>query len=159
MAGGGSGKLARRSLRGPSSAAADPEDEPLSVPEAFSEIFQRICDEQGWQLRPSGVQVTWPDGRHQIVSVELFEHEASDRVRLFTTIGETSRLTPVRLNITLRINAELAHGAFAVRDDDLIMVDTHLLDCAHPKAIEASIRFLAETADYYEKAIFETDEY
>jgi hypothetical protein len=38
------------------------------------------------------------------------------------------------------------------------MVDTHLIDHASPKVIEASIRFLAETADYYEKAIFETDE-
>ena len=93
------------------------------------------------------------------MSLEVFQHEDEDRVRFFTTIGATSDLTPVRLTIALRINAELAHGAFAVRDDDLIMVDTHMLDCVDPKEIETSIRFLAETADYYEKAIFETDEH
>ncbi len=131
----------------------------MSATEAFSSVCRHICEEQGWDLLPSGVQITWPDGRHQIVSLEIFQHEDEDRVRLFTTIGETADLTPVRLTIALRINAELAHGAFAVKDDDLVMVDTHLLAGADPTAIEASIRFLAETADYYEKAIFETDEH
>lgn len=131
----------------------------MSTTEAFSTVCRKICDEQGWELLPSGVQISFPDGRHQIVSLEIFQHDDEDRVRFFTTIGETADLTPVRLTIALRINAELAHGAFAVRDDDLIMVDTHLLACADPMEIEESIRFLAETADYYEKAIFETDEH
>jgi len=131
----------------------------LSPTSAFSDVCRRICAEQGWELLPSGVQIRWPDGRHQIVALEVFQHDGEDRVRFFTTIGETADLTPVRLTIALRINAELSHGAFAMRDDELIMVDTHMLGCADPKEIEASIRFLAETADYYEKAIFETDEH
>jgi len=131
----------------------------LSTTTAFSEVCRRICHERGWELLPSGVQLTWSDGRHQIVSLEVFDHDGTDRLRLFTTIGTTENLTPVRLTIALRINYQLAHGAFAVKDEDLIMVDTLMLDPADEREIADAIQFLAETADYYEKAIFETDEY
>ena len=83
----------------------------------------------------------------------------AELVRIFTTIGPVERLTPVRLTIALRINAELVHGAFAVKSDNLIMVDTMLLTEVSESQLASSIRFLAETADYYEKAIFETDEH
>jgi hypothetical protein len=59
----------------------------------------------------------------------------------------------------LRINARLAHGALAVRDDALVMIDTLMLEDADAAEIEASIGYLAETADYYEKVLFGTDEY
>jgi len=131
----------------------------LSANEAFGEICRRVCEEQGWDLLPSGVHLTWADGRHQVVELQLFEHEGKDLVRLISTIGATHDLTPVRLTIALRINAELAHGAFAVKDDNLVMVDTLLLQEADAGEVEGSIRYLAETADYYEKAIFETDEH
>jgi len=130
----------------------------LVTKEAFSSVCRRVCEEQGWELLPSGVNVEWPDGRHQVVALEVFHHEQEELVRLFTTIGATGNLTPVRLTIALRINAELAHGAFAVKDDNLVMVDTLMLDDADAGEIEASIRYLAETADYYEKAIFKIDE-
>ena len=68
-------------------------------------------------------------------------------------------MTPIRLTIALRINAELAHGAFAVKNDHLVMVETLVLEDADPGETEAAIRYLAETADYYEKAIFQTDEH
>jgi len=89
----------------------------------------------------------------------IFQHEEEERVRLMTTIGDTRELTPVRLTIALRINFELAHGAFAVKDENLILVDTLMLEGVGPDELELSIRYLAETADYYEKAIFDTDEY
>ena len=111
------------------------------------------------KLLPSGVQVQWDDGRHQLVEIEVFQHREAELVRVFTTIGPVKRLTPVRLTIALRINAELVHGAFAVKSDNLIMVDTMLLTEVSESQLASSIRFLAETADYYEKAIFETDEH
>ena len=127
--------------------------------EAFADICRRVCDEHGWDLLPNGVHVKWAGGRHQVVELEIFEHEQAELVRLFTTIGAIENMTPVRLTIALRINAELAHGAFAVKNDHLVMVETLMLDDADPGETEAAIRYLAETADYYEKAIFETDEY
>jgi hypothetical protein len=129
----------------------------VSKNEAFSNLCRRVCQEQGWELRPSGVHVDLSDGRHQVVELEVFQHEQDELVRFFTTIGKTENLTPVRLTIALRINCELAHGAFAVKNDNLVMVETLMLEDADPSEIEASIRYLAETADYYEKAIFEQD--
>lgn len=131
----------------------------MTTHEAFSSTCRRVCEEQGWELLPSGIHVAWPDGRHQVVALEVFEHEQEDLVRLSTTIGGTQSLTPVRLTIALRINAELAHGAFAVKDDELIMVETLLLEDAGSTELGASIRYLAETADYYEKTLFRTDEH
>jgi hypothetical protein len=131
----------------------------LTTKDAFAEICCRVCDEQGWELLPNGVHVMWADGRHQVIELEIFQHEGKEIVRLFTTIGTVENMTPVRLTIALRINAELAHGAFAVKNDHLVMVETLMLDDADPGETEAAIRYLAETADYYEKAIFETDEH
>jgi len=131
----------------------------MATQETFSEICRRVCGEQGWDLEPSGVHVPLAKGRHQVVAIEIFQHEEEERVRLMTTIGDTRELTPVRLTIALRINFELAHGAFAVKDENLILVDTLMLEGVGPDELELSIRYLAETADYYEKAIFDTDEY
>jgi hypothetical protein len=131
----------------------------LVTNEAFADICRRVCDEQGWELLPAGVRVRCANGRYQLVELEVFEHEHRDLVRFFTTIGAVDSMTPVRLTIALRINAELAHGAFAVKNDHLVMVETFILDDADPGEIEAAVRYLAETADYYEKAIFGTDEY
>jgi hypothetical protein len=131
----------------------------LSSPDTFPEICRSVCEARGWDLNPTGVHVPLDGGRHQIVSLEVFDHEDHELVRLMSTIGEASKLTPVRLTIALRINAELAHGAFAVKDDHLVMVETLLLADADPGEVEASIRYLAQTADYYERVIFETDDH
>ena len=131
----------------------------MASQESFSEMCRRVCSEQGWRLEPAGVHVPLAKGRHQVVAIDVFQHENEERVRLSTIIGATRELTPVRLTIALRINFELAHGAFAVKDDNLILVDTLMLEGVGPDELELSIRYLAETADYYEKAIFDTDEH
>lgn len=127
--------------------------------DSFPEICRSVCEARGWDLNPTGVDVPLEGGRHQVVSLEVFDHEEQELVRLSSIIGESSKLTPVRLTIALRINAELAHGAFAVKDDQLVMVETLLLTDADPSEVEASIRYLAQTADYYERVIFETDDH
>ena len=101
------------------------------------------------------------DGRHQVVALETIRvTKTRNSCVSSSTIGEAAKLTPVRLTIALRINAELAHGAFAVKDDHLMIVDTLMLDDAEFHGeVEASIRYLAQTADYYERVIFETDDH
>jgi hypothetical protein len=129
----------------------------LATKEVFGQLCKRVCQAQGWNLLPSGIEVTWGDGRHQIVSLEFFDYREHELVRLFTTIGDSTQLSATRLNIVLRLNAELAHGALAVKDDNLVMTDTLLLKDADPDEIEAAVSYLAETADYYEKQLFGTD--
>ena len=80
-------------------------------------------------------------------------------VRFFTTIGDATELSDVRLRLALRLNTEMAHGAIGVRDDHLVMTDTLLLKDADADEIAASVSYLAETADYYEKQLYGTDEH
>lgn len=125
--------------------------------EVFGRLCRRVCEQQAWRLLPSGVQVSLPDGRTQLVGLEFFENGRDELVRLYTTIGSAEALSPQRLALALRINADLAHGALAIKDDELVMVDTLLLKDANAPEIEASISFLAATADYYERTIYGTD--
>ena len=125
----------------------------------FAQTLTRVCTERGWELTPQGVRVQFANGRQQVVEIEFFEFQREELVRLHTTIGKVEELGTVRLTVALCINAELAHGALAIMDDDLVMTDTLMLDDADFGEIEASIKFLAETADDYEQQLFDTDQY
>ena len=125
----------------------------------FAQILKRVCQERGWEVLHSGVRVSWADGRQQLVELEFLPFKQEELVRLYTTIGSVEDLSSIRLTNALRINAELAHGCLAIKNDDLVMTDTLMLGDADYGEIEASIDYLAETADHYEKTIFETDQY
>jgi hypothetical protein len=125
----------------------------------FAQILKRVCRDRGWDLLPSGVNVSLPQDRAQLIEIEFFEFKHEELVRLFTTIGEVDSMSAVRLTVALRINTELAHGCLAIHEDHLVMTDTLMLRDADSAEIEASISYLAETADYYEKTLFETDQY
>ena len=127
--------------------------------EAFGQICERVCAEEGWELLPSGIRVTGPTGRRQLVALEFFEFESEELVRLSTIIGRAGSLRKDRLLSALRVNAGLAHGALAVMHDDLVMTDTLMLRDADPGEIRASIAYLSQTADEYEKLIFGTDQH
>ena len=125
----------------------------------FAQTLERVCRDRGWNLLPAGVHVSLPNDRGQLIEIEFFEFKTEELVRLFTTIGEVNGMSAVRLTVALRINAELAHGALAVHEDHLVMTDTLMLRDTDSAEIEASIGYLAENADYYERTIFETDQY
>lgn len=131
----------------------------MSDKATFGRLCERVCGEQSWKLLPTGVELRWPDGRHQVVSLEFFEADGSDLVRLYTVVGPVSDLPPDRLALALQVNSRLAHGALAVRDAQLIMTDTLLLEGAEPTQIRAALSYLGETADYYEKIFFGKDEH
>ncbi len=131
----------------------------MATRETFARLCERVCRDQHWTLLPTGVQIFGPDGRQQLVTLEFFEFEGSDLVRLYSTIGRARALAAERLALALQVNARLAHGALAVRDEDLVVTDTLLLEDADPREISAALRYLAETADYYEKIFFGTDEH
>lgn len=130
----------------------------MASKEAFARLCERVCQEQGWKLLPTGVQVFGPDGRQQLVSLEFFESDGDGLVRLYTTIGPAGQLGAERLALALQVNARVTHGALAVRNDLLIMTQTLILADADPGEIRASLGYLAETADYYEKIFFGTDQ-
>jgi hypothetical protein len=131
----------------------------LADQEYFAHILKRVCRDRGWDLLPTGVQVSLPNDRSQLIEIEFFQFKREELVRLFTTIGEVEGMSAVRLTIALRVNTELAHGCLAVHEDHLVMTDTLMLRDADFEEIEASIGYLAETADHYEQTLFETDRY
>ncbi len=131
----------------------------MATQEHFAQILRRVCAERGWEITPNGVRVRFANGRQQIVELGFFEFQREELVRLHTTIGRVDALEPVRLTVALRMNAQLAHGALAIIDDDLVMTDTLMMDDADFREIEASVHFLAETADEYEGRLFDTDQY
>jgi hypothetical protein len=78
-------------------------------------------------------------------------------LRVFTAVGPLSSLSPVQLNGVLGLNASLAFGALALKGDDLVMTDTYLLKGDCHEQLACSMRFIAETADRYEREIYRTD--
>ena len=131
----------------------------MTTQESFGSLCQRVCDARGWELQPTGVVVRWGDGRHQVVSLEIFEYRDEKLVRLLSEIGRAGDLGVDRLIMALGANAELAHGALAIHDGQLCMTDTFRLEEAEAEQVEAALAYLAETADFYERSIFGTDEH
>lgn len=123
----------------------------------FRAVCETVCQEQGWALQGNGVHVPLPEDRGQVVEIETFEHEDEALVRLTTVIGSAESLSKVRLQAALELNARLPHGAFAVRSGELVMTETLPLVDADAAELEASLRYLAITADRYEEQLFETD--
>ena len=122
----------------------------------FADSCRAACANQGWELLPTGVLVLLGDGRRQLVSIEFFEYQEEELVRLWSATGPVSALSREQLATALDSNMHLAHGALAIKDDDLCLVDT-LPGDADENDVAACIEFLARSADEYERVVFGTD--
>ena len=131
----------------------------MSGQDAFGASLERVCERNGWGHAADMVEVKFESGRRQNVRLTFFEFEGREFVRFFTTIGDAARIDPMRLNQGLRVSFGLPHGALALRKDDLVMVDTLLLDHADETEVESVLRYLAETADHLEGTMFGRDEH
>jgi hypothetical protein len=131
----------------------------VSTQEGFATVCRDVCQERGWELLPIGIRVPLPAGRSQLVELDFFESGERPLVRLTTRIGGEHEVSKVRIPLALRLNAELAHGAFALRDGELVMLDTLLLEDTDPGELEAVVDYLAHTADRYEDRLFGRDEH
>ena len=126
---------------------------------AFDEVLASVCREQGWKLERNRVELSIEGGRRQSVEVEPFEFSGEALVRLVSPIGPTEHIEPLHLNTALRLNYGLPYGALALRGDELVLIDSLMLDDVEPSEVEAVVRYLAETADHFERTLFGTDEF
>ena len=124
----------------------------------FDSVLESLCAEQGWARERNRVELEIEGGRHQGVECEPFEFEDEALVRLVSPIGPTEHIDPLHLNTALRLNYGLPYGALALRGDQLVLIDSVIADDVEADEIEAVIRFLAETADHFERTLFGTDE-
>lgn len=131
----------------------------MSRSESFARLSERVCREQLWELLPGGVLVPLPGGRSQLIDMERYELGDQERVRLWARIGAVETLGASRMEVALRKNADLERGAFAIREEMLVMTETFALDEMRANEFEGAVRFLAATADGYEEVIYGTDDY
>jgi Putative bacterial sensory transduction regulator len=122
-------------------------------------LLAGVCAKNGWKAHDNEVMVPLPGGRHQGVRVESFAEAGEELVRLHSVIGRSDSMGKVRMEAALRLNGHLRHGAIAIKDGDLVLIDTLLLADLSEDELERSIQFLAQTADQYEREIFGTDEH
>ena len=127
--------------------------------ETFQAVLEQICQKLDWSLGENSVEAHFQNDRHQTVHFEFFDFEDQSLVRLFTTIGDATRVDAMRLAHGLRLSFRLPHGALAVRGDDLVMVDTLPVAEAGPETLQNVLRYLAETADSLENSMFGGDEH
>ncbi|MEE3327838.1 MAG: YbjN domain-containing protein [Myxococcota bacterium] len=126
--------------------------------EGFEEICDQVCQERGWKRGAHQIDVPIAGNRNQTVYFNFFDFEERAMVRLHTVIGSTARIRPERLTFALELNFRLPHGSLAVEKENLVMVDTLVLDEADSVELESSVDFLARTGDQYEAALFAKDE-
>ncbi len=125
---------------------------------ALPDVFQKVCDKNGWSCQGQEAEIALEGGRKQKVFVETFRHEDDDMARAYTIVGSSDVLTQTRLQSALSINFGLPHGALAIHQGQLVMTDTFLIKDADEDEVEASMHFISKTADRYEKLIYHTDQ-
>ena len=130
----------------------------MSHREAFDRACEALCGDEGWHWAGDAIEVPTDEERHQRVSIEFFEFEDEELVRLYTVIGSSDRIHPLKLTQALRLNFGLPHGALGLRGDDLVMIDTLMVEGADAEEIAASVEYLAETGDHFEEKLFGSDE-
>lgn len=114
----------------------------------------RVTDEKGGSIC---IEVPTGNGRTQMVLITE-DTDVADQliVRYWSVIGPAG---DIEFRRCLEENAKLAYGAFALKDEQLVLMDTQLVQDADPMEVGASIGNLAAYADRYERDLFGVDKY
>lgn len=131
------------------------------VPVKFREIVDSIAEACKWTVTEEGdtlsIEVPTGGDRKQVVVITN-DVDIADQpiVRYWSVIGSAK---DIEFRRCLEENAKLSYGAFALRDDQLVLMDTQLVADADPMEVGASIGNLAAYADRYERDLFGVDHY
>lgn len=128
----------------------------------FREIVDSIAKACGWQVSAErtgalSIEVPTGSGRSQIVLITEDQDIAEQQiVRYWSVIGPAD---DIEFRKCLEENARLCYGAFALKDEQLVLMDTQLVQDADPMEVGAAIGNLAAYADRYERDLFGVDKY
>jgi hypothetical protein len=128
----------------------------------FREIVDSIAKACGWQVsseksKTLSIEVPTGSGRSQIVLITEDQDIAEQQiVRYWSVIGPAD---DIEFRKCLEENARLCYGAFALKDEQLVLMDTQLVQDADPMEVGAAIGNLAAYADRYERDLFGVDKY
>ena len=128
----------------------------------FRQIVDSIAVACKWEVSSEAdgsicIEVPTGSGRTQMVVITE-DVDIADQaiVRYWSVIGPAEGIEYKRC---LEENAKRAYGAFALRDNNLVLLDTQLVSDADPMEVGASIGNLAAYADRYERDLFGVDKY
>jgi hypothetical protein len=127
----------------------------------LDEVVKKLASSSGWTVHEEAgkisVEISTGRGRRQVVAITRdSDLTAQEIIRYSSVVGDAER---VDLGECLRQNAKLAHGAFAILDGKLVLLDTQLAASADATQIAAAIGNIAANADRYEKFMFGQDVY
>ncbi|MCP5121810.1 MAG: hypothetical protein H6990_10620 [Pseudomonadales bacterium] len=126
---------------------------------ACPKVVVDVCQRREWRRDGQQATLILPGGRHQVVGFEQFLFEGEEMLRVSTTVGPVAALSDIQLSAVLGLNASLAFGALAIAGADLVITDTLLLTSHCHEQLGRAMRFIAETADRYEREIYHTDQH
>ncbi len=105
------------------------------------------------------VTVTLPTGRRQRILIERSRDSSADRLVTLTSI--CGHAVPERMELALRLNSEIAHGSFAVRDIEgkpmFVIVNTYPAETVDLQEIHRSVLDLAQQGDAFEMLLSDED--
>lgn len=122
-------------------------------------LLRATCEANGWEYFEHGAVIGVPGGRQQRVFLEPVRDDGEVKCRAYTVIGDASALSATRLEAALAMNFHLEHGALALRDSELVMVETVCLGRMNPAQLAEILCYIADTADRYERTIYGTDKH
>ena len=105
------------------------------------------------------LNLTLPDGRHQKLFVEPSDHAPAERLILIYSL--CCKADSAHYEEALRLNAEVSHGALAVRkvggEDYFVMIDTYPRSTVDAEEIRRSVLEVAYRADDLERRLTGAD--
>ena len=122
------------------------------------ELLKKTVEQGKWiNLRETGgtwlITLDLKGGRKQTVTLVTFKEGGNEFGRLKSKIAPATALSGERPTSALRMNAGLTFGSLVVEGDDLIMQETLMLAETTPAHLLASLQYIGEMADRYEKVL------
>ena len=124
----------------------------------FTTLLQQVCSYQGWawaHAEDGGYRVEVPTeyGRSQVVQLSPGQDpDGRPMAIIWSVICQTSEIgDPYYL---LRLNCDLSYGALAVRDPEVLMIETQLIETADPEEVMRAVFYVARDADRLEQQVY-----
>lgn len=119
--------------------------------------LQHIAARRGWAMVRAQdgnlrIEVPTEPGRTQVVHITHgFDPDRRPLAFIWSVVCPTSAIgDPYYL---LRLNADLPYGALAVRDPNVIVVDTQLVQSADDEELMRTVFYVGKCADDLEKQV------
>lgn len=86
-----------------------------------------------------------------------FDEDGRSYLRFYTSIGKITDLPKQILRTAMELNSSLTHGAFALFEGQVVLVDTMELEGGSPEEGARILGYLGRMADSFEKMVSGVD--